>query len=679
MRLKWIIIPTAILVSGVVAAGYVALRAYDLDNLKPSILDVVKNATGRNLSLGHISLKIGLIPVLRVEDVRLQNPPWASRPDLFRIRRMELELDLLPLLRRHVKVKRLLLVEPDIQVESDHSGVSNLDFGLAWRGRNSKNSLWEKNKLPPMSFGKVVLERARFCFKDPRSHTSFLVRLYGLEAAAKSFDGPVIMRFSGSCKGKPFVVQAVTGSLEELIKQERPWRVKATMQALGTQLWIKGSIKNVIRGMGFVLSFKVQGKSTREVTKLMNLSKLPEMGPFKVTGNVSGQPTKIYRLSDLTVRARAGELLGSMEINVAGKRRNVYGVFSSQRLDLGPFFAAKETAPGKKKRVRVFPEEPFKVDFPESVDADLRIRAKQVVTPYGSMQDVQVDASLREARLSLKTLKAAIGGGFLDSHLACGRKGKDFTIEGALNVQEIELKRILKDVGARGYIEGSLDGQMEFNTSGNSVAAMMAKLNGKSVVSMSSGRIKNRCFWLLGSDVGLAVAALLGYSESEEDDTEIQCAVSGLQIKGGLALVTALVVDTPNTTICGTGHVDLRTEGLSLYLEPQPKKGLAGLTLSFNELARPLMLRGTLADPSVSFDPTKTALIVGRAISGFVLLGPLGLMGALAGKTSEPDACGMALKAAKKGVRADDIRTWEERKETVKTDRGLERDVYSGH
>jgi uncharacterized protein involved in outer membrane biogenesis len=678
MRLKRIIIPTAILVSVIVAAGYVVLRTYDLDDLKPSISAVVKNATGRNLSLGHISLKIGLIPVLRVDDVRLQNPHWASRPDLFRIRRMELELALLPLLRRNVKVKRLVLIEPDIQVESDHSGVSNLDFGPAHRGRNPTTSLWERNNLPPMSFGKVVLERARFCFKDSRSPASFLVRLHSLEAAAESFQGPVIMSFRGSCKGKPFVVQAVTGSLEELIKQERPWSLKATVQALGTQLWIKGSIKDVSRLVGFTLSFKGQGKSTREVTKLIDLGELPEMGPFKVTGNFSDRPRKIYRLSDLCVRVRAGEVMGTMEIGIAGKRRNVYGMFSSERLDLGPLFAAKDASPSQEKRMRVFSEEPFKADFPENVDADLRIRAKQVVTPYGSIRDVQVDASLREGRLSLKTVNAAIGGGFLESHLACGHQGKDFTVAGALKVQQIELKRILKDMGARGYIEGSLDGQVEFNTSGDSLAAMMARLNGKSVVTLSSGRLKNRCLRLLGSEVGLAVTALLGSSESEEDYTEIQCAVSGLQIKGGLALVTALVVNTPSTTICGAGDVDLRREGLNLYLEPQPKKGLAGLTLSFNELAKPLMLRGTLADPSVSFDPNKTALIVGKAIGGFVLLGPLGLIGALVGKTSEPDPCASALKAAKRGVRADEIRRWEEKEKTVKPGMGLERDIYSG-
>jgi uncharacterized protein involved in outer membrane biogenesis len=678
MRLKWIIIATAILLSGIVVGGYMALKAYDLDTLKPAITGAVKDATGRSLALGHINLKIGLIPVLVIEDVRLQNPAWASRPDLLRIRRLELELALLPLLRKNVEVKRLVLVEPDIQVESDHSGTSNLDFRSSNSGGNPKASLWEASNLPSMSFGKVVLERARLSFKDTGSPVPFLVRLHSVEAVAESFEAPVIIRFRGSCKGKSFAVQAVTGSLEELVRQEKPWTVKATVQALGSQLWVKGSIKDVVRGTGFLFSFKGEGKSTREMAKLMHLNKLPELGPFKVSGNVSDRSAKAYRLSDLTVLGRAGDVSGSLEMSVVGKRRNLCGAFSSQQLDLTPLLRSKRTSSEKKKRERIFSEKPFKLDFPKNIDGDLKIRAKQVVTPYGSINDVQVDTSFREGRLRLKTVKAAIGGGLLESQVACSNEGKDFIIGGTLKVQKLELKRVVKDLGAPEDAEGSLDAEIAFNTSGDSVAAMMARLTGKSVVTMGNGKIKNHYLRLLGSDVGLPVAALLGSSESGEGYTDIRCAVSGLQIKDGFALVTALVVDTPDTTLCGTGDVDLKTETLNLYLEPLPNKGVAGLTLSFNELAKPLVLRGTLADPSVSLDPSKTAIIVGKAIGGFVLLGPLGLVGVLAGKTSEPNPCAGALRAAKKGVKISDIRRREKTREAERTDKGLKRDVYSG-
>jgi uncharacterized protein involved in outer membrane biogenesis len=678
MRLKWIIITTALLLLGVVVAGYVALKSYDPNTLKPAITEAVKNATGRSLTLGHIRLKIGLIPVLMIEDVRLQNPDWASRPDLFRIRRLKLELALLPLFRRNIDIKRLVLVEPDIQIESDHSGVSNLHFGLPNRWRNPKVPLWEASHLSSISFGKVLLERARLSFKDAGSSAPFLVRLHSLEAVAKSFESPMIMRFRGRCKGKSFAVQAVTGSLQELIRQERPWTVKATMQALGSQLWVKGSIKDVSQGRGFTLSFKGEGKSTREMAKLMHLSKLPELGPFKVSGNVSDGPAKTYKLSDLRMQGKAGDVSGSLKISVAAKRRNLWGVFSSKRLDLMPLLTARGISSAKKKREKIFSQKPFKLDFPKGINGDLKIRAKQVVSPYGSMRNVQVDASLREGRLSLKTVKAAIGGGLLESHATCRREGKDLIIAGALKVQNLELKSFLKDLGAGEDAEGSLDAEIEFSTSGTSVAAMMARLNGKSVVTMGSGRIKSHYLRLLGSDVGLPVAALLGSSESKEDFMNIRCAVSGLQIRNGFALVTALVVNTPGTTVSGTGDVDLRTETLNLYLEPLPNKGVAGLALSFNELAKPLMLRGTLADPFVSLDPGKTALIVGKAIGGFVLFGPFGLVGVFAGKTSGPNACAAALRAAKKGVKASDIRKRKKTREKERADKGLKRDVYSG-
>jgi uncharacterized protein involved in outer membrane biogenesis len=676
MRLKWIIIATALLLSGVVVAGYVALKSYDPNTLKPAITEAVKNATGRSLTLGHISLKIGLIPVLMIEDVRLQNPAWASRPDLFRIRRLKLELALLPLLRRNIDIKRLVLIEPDIQIESDHSGVSNLHFGLPSGRGNPKALLWEASRLSSISFGKVLLERARLSFKDAGSSAPFLVRLHSLEAVAKSFESPMIVRFRGRCKGKSFAVQAVTGSLQELIRQERPWTVKATMQAWGSQLWVKGSIKDVIRGRGFTLSFKGEGKSTREMRKLMHLSRLPELGPFKVSGNVSDGPAKTYRLSGLRMQGRAGDVSGSLEISVSAKRRSFRGVFSSRRLDLMPFLTAGGMSSAKKRREKIFSDKPFQLDFPKGIGGDLKIQANQVVSPLGSMHDVQVDASLREGRLSLKTFKGAIGGGLLESHATCSREGKDFIIAGALKVQNLELKRVLKDMGAGEDAEGSLDAEIEFSTSGASVATMMARLNGKSVITMGSGRIKSHYLRLLGSDVGLPVAALMESSESKADYMNVRCAVSGLQIRNGFALVTALVVDTPGTTLSGTGDVDLRTETLNLYLEPLPNKGVAGLTLSLNELAKPLMLRGTLANPSVSLDPSKTALIIGKAIGGFVLFGPFGLVGVFAGKTSGPNACAAALGAAKKGVKASEIRKKE--KETERIDKGLKRDVYSG-
>jgi len=47
---------------------------------------------------------------------------------LAKIKRLKVEVALLPLIRGNIDVKQLILIEPDILIETDPSGKSNLDF-----------------------------------------------------------------------------------------------------------------------------------------------------------------------------------------------------------------------------------------------------------------------------------------------------------------------------------------------------------------------------------------------------------------------------------------------------------------------------------------------------------------------------------------------------------------------
>ena len=105
-----------------IGAG-IALARFDPDSLKPRIEAAVQQATGRRLTLaGPIGLKLALVPTLTVEGAALANMPGGSRPEMARVRRVEVELALLPLLRQRVEVRRLRLVEPDILLETDAAG-----------------------------------------------------------------------------------------------------------------------------------------------------------------------------------------------------------------------------------------------------------------------------------------------------------------------------------------------------------------------------------------------------------------------------------------------------------------------------------------------------------------------------------------------------------------------------
>src|SRR6478609_11561500 len=126
-RWPWVV---AALVVVPVAAGGIFLATFDLNGQKPRIQAAVRQATGRELTLdGPIGVKFSLVPTLTVEGAALANAPGGSRPQMATVKRVELELALLPLLSRQVEVRRLLLVAPDILLETDAEGRPNWLFG----------------------------------------------------------------------------------------------------------------------------------------------------------------------------------------------------------------------------------------------------------------------------------------------------------------------------------------------------------------------------------------------------------------------------------------------------------------------------------------------------------------------------------------------------------------------
>jgi hypothetical protein len=133
--------------------------------------------------------------------------------------------------------------------------------------------------------------------------------------------------------------------------------------------------------------------------------------------------------------------------------------------------------------------------------------------------------------------------------------------------------------------------------------------------------------------------------------TNFTCFVNRAEIRDGAARVK-LLLDTDQTTIVAAGDVDVKTEQLDIGIKPSPKsgyglKGVAQLTLGFNELAKPLKLGGTLSRPSMAIDPVQATLTIGKALGGFALFGPFGIITALADvKLGGKDACLRAIEKA---------------------------------
>ncbi len=105
-----IMLPVAVLVA--------VVALVDPDDLKPRLIDAVRDATGRTLDLdGKLRVTWFPWPTIQVNGARLSNLPGGSRADMARAERIEAQIFLPALLRRRIDVTRLTLVGPNVLFE----------------------------------------------------------------------------------------------------------------------------------------------------------------------------------------------------------------------------------------------------------------------------------------------------------------------------------------------------------------------------------------------------------------------------------------------------------------------------------------------------------------------------------------------------------------------------------
>ena len=242
--LKWLLISLAALLVLGIAAVVIIVTSYDYNELKPGIIAVVKKETGRDLKLdGDISISLSLSPALVVEGVSFQNAEWGSRPQMVTMKRMELEVGLVPLISGDLEINRLVLIEPDILIETDAQGRSNLDMTPESKKvpRKTVEESPAPKAKPPSKPGEgksitsgehmlvlkeVLIKDASLLIKDGQSLQTLDLKLKSLSSRTDSANSPIKFAVEGSYNQEPFKLEGNTGSLTSLTNPAEAWTVK---------------------------------------------------------------------------------------------------------------------------------------------------------------------------------------------------------------------------------------------------------------------------------------------------------------------------------------------------------------------------------------------------------------------------------------------------------------------
>lgn len=426
-------------------------------------------------------------------------------------------------------------------------------------------------------------------------------------------------------------------------------------------IMLKGTVGDLAALREFQLEFAVKGKDLVNLKK-MGSPELPMQGPFSVSGQLVDPSPKIYKMSALKATLGNNDAEGSLELNLTGQRPRVTAELSSRNIDLRSVSASTEedvppaikpdrSETPAKKTDKIFSSEPLHLEILKIADADIKTRNKRVLLPKLAFDDIAIDLTLEKGNLTVNPIKFAMGDGGGGGSFKLLTLNEVPAIEIKLDFDKLDLGAMFDALETEQMTSGKLDGGIDVSGGGNSLAEIMAGLNGRIYLVLGKGRLAKSYLDLISMSLGSAFLRLFNPFQDKKDYTVRNCGVSRIEIVDGLADL-ALLLDTEQTTIVASGDINLKKETLDIAIKPHPKKGfitsgVGTVSLSLSELSRPFKLGGTLAKPALAIDPERSLITLGK-LAGVVIFGPVGILAFLLDFSgSDENACLKAIESAK--------------------------------
>ena len=313
MKRAWkILTVVAVLLVAVVVAGIAVLKSMDFNEYRGLIADQVKAATGRDLTIaGDLRLDISLTPAVAVEGVTFANAAWGSRPDMVTLRRLEVQVEVLPLLTGDVRVTRVVLVGLDALLETDAKGRGNWEFA-APEEATEKAAAEGGEAVPLPVVHEVHVRDLKVAYRDGRTGQSTVVGLDSLEASAEGLDSPLHLALKGVYNGAPFAATGRFGSVNRMI-EGRPLPMFVEANALGASLRAEGDIGQPREVTGLNVAVSVRGEDLAlslgavraQVPALKDID-VPTLGPYSLSARLKGSAEKLS-VSDIDVSVGRAE------------------------------------------------------------------------------------------------------------------------------------------------------------------------------------------------------------------------------------------------------------------------------------------------------------------------------------------------------------------------------------
>ena len=578
----------ALFAAAVVTVAVIYVMVPDEAALKSLIVERVSAQTGRDVKVGAVSFSLDGKAKLVVQDLSIANAAWAREPVLLHASRVEVVVELMPLLEQQLHMRDARADNITVNLERGKNGERSWEFKQA-----AGNDVAPASRLDRLTVFNLALNY----FAGGEALRTEIAEVSLNQTAGSTTEQNIAL--SGTLGGTTIQVNGTLDGLARFVRQKGPLgaRLNATVDQLSVN--VDGLLSQ--SSQRFVV--QAEGK----LPKALVSSELP----VTASANVDLKWPRV-NATDLKFEALKSRGMGDVLLDLSRDKPHVSGslVFSELRLS-----SAEDSKPGP----RIFSEQPVDLSALRTFDADLVVNAAKVIAdpPF---KEFSAKAVLRNGELQLSNMIAKTLGGTVAGSATVSAKAPQSALSVNLELDGLAASA-LSDLAA-----GPLDGEIALSARGNSPAEWAATSNGQFRAGLGKGRIRARTADTLTGGVMAIFDALTKNSEW----VELNCAVMSFDLKEGKAVSNALVADMSNANLVGEGYVNLGKEELALLIKPHPK----GVTLN---VAVPLRVTGPIRNPRYALDQAAAARRVGGVLAGIVF--PPALIAAFADIGYESSGC----------------------------------------
>jgi uncharacterized protein involved in outer membrane biogenesis len=551
----------SILFLGGAGAWYIA-SAVDPVKLTTLLVSSVKSYTGRDLKIaGPVSLSFFPRISVSAERLSLSNAAWADAPEMLTLNRIELNIKMLPLLKGRIESANVELSGLELYLQKNVLGNRNWDLTVA-----SSNS----TALPSIAVAETssasdsLISVENFSVLDARVHYHAAIGSplnYQIQSLSLIEDGDkTAISLNMKIQEQALELSGKMGSLSGLLKQ---WDVSSSHFPLDLNLTLNGKTM-LIRGsvdknpkvtpiINLTLSSKAFDWPSHGVSTTQSSSILKGTKPLQQSVDRVRAPQSNYLFSNETIPFDAlPQAKGKIEVNIASL--------------------------GLAKRKPI-----------ENLHAILLLDGSSIDIPHLTLQMGKGSADIQIKLSHLNTVSPIL--------LAKGVT-KDFTLENFLARVDPHSK----------VSGGNMKLAFDIKTSGVSLHQMAENSNGKIQISINQARMGSNFL----NDAGDFVVTLLDSMNplrKKSTETILECAVAYMPINNGqINIANTVGAQTDRLDVVLAGSINLKTEAVSLTINPREKSGLTtGI-----DLAGLVKMSGSLMDPKVGINQ---AGVVNSAIS----------------------------------------------------------------